>query len=67
MEKVVFDLLADWGYRRTNRNVRVDDLFHADQMMITNSLIGAVPVLGIDGRKMPAPTNLWQKINEAIL
>jgi len=47
--------------------MRVDDLFHVDQMMITNSLIGTLPVLGIDGRKMPEPTDLWQKINGAIL
>lgn len=63
VEKVVFDLLADWDYKQLRRSIRVDDLFHVDEMMITNSLIGAVPVLSIDGRKMPAPTDLWRKIN----
>jgi hypothetical protein len=35
--------------------------------MITNSLIGAVPVLSIDGEKLPEPSDLWEKVNKAIL
>lgn len=67
METVVCELLAEWGFRIENRIVRPEDLFDFDQIMITNSLIGAVPVLSIDGKKLPEPSNLWKKVNKAIL
>jgi para-aminobenzoate synthetase component 1 len=67
METVVCELLAEWGFRIENRIVRPEDLFDFDQIMITNSLIGAVPVLSIDGEKLPEPSDLWKKVNKAIL
>jgi len=47
--------------------VRPEDLFESDQVMITNSLIGVVPVLRLDGEKLPEPSGLWQKINDVVL
>jgi para-aminobenzoate synthetase component 1 len=47
--------------------VFLKDLFGFDEIMITNSLIGAVPVLSIDGKKLPKPSDLWKQINKALL
>lgn len=67
MERVVSDLLMDWGYHIEKKPLQLTDLFEADQVMLTNSLIGAVPVIYIDGKKVSAPTDLWQRINEHVL
>jgi len=34
---------------------------------MTNSLIGAVPVLSVDGKDLPAPDDLWEKINKELI
>jgi len=67
MEKVVCELLSNWGYVSESKKLYPEDLFLADQVIITNSLIGAVPVLNIDGKKLKKPTDLWLKINDAVL
>jgi len=67
MEKVVCELLLSWGYISESKKLYPEDLFLADQVIITNSLIGAVPVLNIDGKKLRPPTDLWMKINNAVL
>jgi para-aminobenzoate synthetase component 1 len=67
MEAAVGKLLAEWGYRIENKRVLIEDFFKFDQVMLTNSLMGAVPVLSIDGKKLPEPSDLWQKINKDVL
>jgi len=67
MEKIVCALLSGWGFRVENKRVQPGDLFSFDQMLATNALMGAVPVLSIDGKKLPGPSDLWQKINREIL
>ena len=67
MEKAVADLLKGWGYDLKKRAVEPQDLFKADQVLITNSLIGAVPVLRINGKELSVPDDLWQRINENVL
>jgi len=67
MEKVVCDFLLETGYQIENKKVSPEDLFSVDEVLITNSLLGAVPVLGIDTAKTGKPSDLWQKINKAIL
>ncbi|MCG2758320.1 MAG: aminodeoxychorismate synthase component I [Desulfobacteraceae bacterium] len=67
MEKVVRELLSNWGYMSESKKLYPEDLFLADQVIITNSLIGAIPVLSIDGKKLKKPTDLWMKINNAVL
>ena len=67
MEKVVCELLSNWGYLSESKKLYPENLFLADQVIITNSLIGAVPVLSIDGKKLKTPTDLWLKINNAVL
>ena len=67
MEAVVGKLLVEWGYRIENKRVLIEDFFKFDQVMLTNSLMGAVPVLSIEGKKLPEPSDLWQIINKDVL
>jgi para-aminobenzoate synthetase component 1 len=66
MVQAVVGLLKEWGYHVENQSVKPVDIWEMDQMLLTNSLIGAVPVLAIDGKPLSPPDNLWQKINENI-
>ena len=67
MDSVVCKLLTGWGFKIESRRLFLEDLFAFDEIMITNSLIGAIPVLSIDGKKLPEPSVLWQKINKTLL
>ncbi|MBW2575720.1 MAG: aminodeoxychorismate synthase component I [Deltaproteobacteria bacterium] len=67
MDSVVCKLLTGWGFTIESRRLFLEDLFAFDEIMITNSLIGAIPVLSIDGKKLPEPSVLWQKINKTLL
>ncbi len=67
MEKTVCGLLLEWGYTIEKQVVFPEDLFSYDDTLMTNSLIGAVPVLMFDGKKLKPPTNLWQEINRVVL
>jgi para-aminobenzoate synthetase component 1 len=67
MQAVVCKLLSDWGYATRRKRLRLEALFAADQVILTNSLIGAVPVLTIDGNRLLPPSNLCSKINQVVL
>ena len=66
MENVVCEILGQWGFQMENQRVRIEDLFEFDQILVTNALLGAVPVLSIDGKKLPEPSDLCGKINAAV-
>jgi para-aminobenzoate synthetase component 1 len=67
MEAVVCRLLSVWDYKVEKRAVKPEDFFAVDEVLVTNSLMGAVPVLSLDGKKLPIPSDLCQKINKEIL
>jgi para-aminobenzoate synthetase component 1 len=67
MDTVVCKFLSGRGFTIESKKVFLEDLFSFDEIMITNSLIGAVPVLSIDGKKLPEPSDLWKKINKTVL
>lgn len=67
MENAVCGLLKEWGYELIQNKMYIEDLLEADNAFMTNSLIGAVPVLSIDNRKLKHPTELWEKINDKVL
>jgi len=66
MEKIVCRLLAGWGYGIEQKSVRPEELLTADYILVTNSLIGALPVLSINGKKLKKPSDLWNKINKIL-
>ncbi len=67
MQKIVCRLLVQWGYAVEKKKVRPEDIFAYDQVIITNSLMGAVPIINIDGQKLKNPSLLWQEINKEVL
>jgi len=67
MEKQVCTLLTEWGYGIKNERVLMEDFFGVDLVIITNSLIGAVPALSLDGKRLTKPSNLCHKINDILL
>jgi para-aminobenzoate synthetase component I len=67
MDTVVCEFLSARGFTVESNKVFLEELFSFDEILITNSLIGAVPVLNIDGKKLPQPSDLWEKINKALL
>ena len=67
MEEEVCRLLLDWGYRVREEKVDPEGLFAANHIFVTNSLIGAVPVLGVDGKAFNRPSDLSRRINDAVL
>lgn len=60
-------LLSEWGYEFEDKKVFPKDLFSADGVILTNSLMGAVPAIGIDGKKLKSSLDLCDKINRKLL
>jgi para-aminobenzoate synthetase component 1 len=67
MEKQVCKLLTKWGYGIRHEQVLTEDLFGFDLVIITNSLIGSVPALSLDGKRLTKPSDLCNKINDILL
>ena len=67
MEKPVCWYLQQKGYRVCAEKILPRDLMLADMVLLTNSLMGAVPALSLDGKKLGAPSGLWQEINREVL
>jgi para-aminobenzoate synthetase component 1 len=66
MEGVVCRLLSKWGYEIIKRRIATEDLLGAGLVLITNSLIGAVPALILDNKRISS-SDLWQRINQEVL
>ncbi len=67
MQNAVCKLLSSWMYRIEDKRVSPEELFSADEVLITNSLMGAVPATSLDGKQLGKPSDLWQKINRRVL
>ncbi|MBT7695983.1 MAG: aminodeoxychorismate synthase component I [Desulfobacterales bacterium] len=67
MEKAVINLLCNWGYQFEKRILSPEDLYSADSVLMTNSLMGAVPVLRINNKSLSPSTELCEKINDIVL
>jgi para-aminobenzoate synthetase component 1 len=67
MEEEVCKLLLEWGYGIQEERVDPDELFAANHVFVTNSLMGAVPVMGIDGKALSRSSDLSRRINDVIL
>jgi para-aminobenzoate synthetase component 1 len=67
MENQVCNLLRDRGYNVKDKTVRLEDLFTSDNVLITNSLIGALPGIGVDGRKIGHSAEFCRNINNIVL
>ena len=66
MAAAVRQLLVRWGKRVEERRLAPDDLKRADQVFLTNSLVGACPVTQIDREPIPSSAELCERINRAV-
>ncbi|MBN1905493.1 MAG: aminodeoxychorismate synthase component I [Deltaproteobacteria bacterium] len=67
MEKNICKFLEAGGYHIEERLISPDDLSNSDSLMITNSLIGAIPVISIGDMGVEEPTGLCNRINNTLL
>lgn len=58
MQSVVCEHLVSSGYKVITRAIEPADLFEMDLVLITNSLMGAVPVISLDGKRLAKSTGL---------
>ena len=66
IENVAKRTLGEWGYEIEKKEIKPEELFSADEVIITNSLIGAVPVISLDGKKLSKPSDLCERLNSLI-
>lgn len=64
MQSVAVQWLSRNGYSIRRRPISPKTLFLADQVLLTNSLMGVVPGLRLDDRKLAPPSDVWKRINE---
>ncbi|MBI5063757.1 MAG: aminodeoxychorismate synthase component I [Desulfatitalea sp.] len=58
--------LEAWGYAIVQRPVRPAELLSADQVLVANALMGAVPVVGVDAVRRPSGDDLWRRLNAGV-
>jgi para-aminobenzoate synthetase component 1 len=66
MSAEVRRLLAHWGFSVEDRRLTVEDLRAANQVILTSSLIGAVPALSLHDQQLGSDTGLCDKLNRAV-
>jgi len=66
MEACVLEQLTAMGYRIHHKPLYPVDLYDADQVLLTNALMGCVPAIGLDGNALSVPDDLAQQINAMI-
>jgi len=67
MEKQVIRYFKEQGYPAATERLDVEDLFAADGVLLTNSLMGAVPVRRIDGKPLCRCDALVAEVCAAVL
>lgn len=67
MQAAVCEYLISLGYKVITRVIEPAEPAKMDLMLITNSLMGAVPVISLDGKRLAKATRLWQDINQTVL
>jgi len=66
MEKVVCEYLVDRGYRMEQEKIFVRDMFSAERVILTNALMGVVPVIAIGRRQLKKPDGWCDRINRRL-
>jgi para-aminobenzoate synthetase component 1 len=59
-------LLPRWGFTVEERRLEAEDLLTADQVLLTNSLMGAVPALSLHDAELRYDASLCDRINETV-
>ncbi len=66
MQDLICRLLVKWGFILETGKFTMDSLFSKEDVIISNSLMGAVPVISLDNRRLAPPSNLFEKINSSL-
>lgn len=66
MQAVVLAQLEKWGYAMEKKPLRPADLTAAPALIATNALMGAVPVMGVDGEAIPPCSELCGRLQAAV-
>ena len=66
MEACVLEQLTAMGYRIRHKPLYPVDLYDADQVLLSNALMGCVPAIGLDGSPLSAPDDLTEQINHTV-
>jgi para-aminobenzoate synthetase component 1 len=64
MQREIIKYLDGRGYEIRQAPVTLDDCWAAEEILLTNSLMGAVPVLSINGRRAGNLGRLWREIDD---
>jgi len=67
MVQAVCGKLSEWGMVVEEARLSIEDLQRADEVILTNSLMGAVPVAEIDGVPLRGDDGLCGRLNGALL
>jgi len=59
-------LLPNFGFAVEDRRLTVEDLLAADQVLLMNALLGAVPVLSLHDTELRYDSALCNELNEAV-
>ena len=63
MQSLVIPLLQAWGYRVEEERLGVGDLYSMDSLIATNALMGAVPIMALDGNPLVVAKGLCSDLN----
>jgi len=66
MEQAVCELLEKWGRPVERAQLTVEDLKGAETVILTNALMGALPVTDIEGIALSDKDGLCRRINEVL-
>ena len=59
-------LLTHWGYTIEDRRLTGEELLRADHVVLTNSVMGAVPAMSLDDAKLGHDPSLCDRINALV-
>jgi branched-subunit amino acid aminotransferase/4-amino-4-deoxychorismate lyase len=66
MQQAVGELLAKWGQPVEGARLTAEQLKSAENVIVTNALMGAVPATEIDGVALGDDGGLCERINAAV-
>jgi len=67
MKEKVLNVLSSWGYGVEIKNMKLEDLFSVDNVIITNSLMGAAPIKKIDNKGLRNSIDICKKLNDVVM
>lgn len=67
MQRAVCGVLTEFGYEVVKEKLMPDTFFAADIVLCTNSLIGALPVMSLDGKEIRYRSDLCGRVNARVL